>query len=1144
MNASCPACGFLNAGDAAFCGRCGAALGVRCPACGAGPHPVGLSYCTACGADLEQQAIPFERKIVSVLFVDLVGFTGLAEKLDPEDIRRLLDPYYAQVREELERYGGTVEKFIGDAVMALFGAPTAHEDDPERAVRAANAVREAVARLRTEDAPELHVRIGIATGEAVVTIGASRAGGEAMAHGDVVNTAARLEAGAPVDGILVDERTYRATRFQIDFHPAPPLHAKGKAAPISVWEVVAPRGHTGTDRFRHSRALVGRAHQVDLLVNALARVTGGRESRLVTLVGPPGIGKSRLVWELFQRVEQGVDLVFWREGRSLPYGEGATFWPLAEIVKAHAGILATDSVSVVEEKLRVAVEDVIHDGGEARWVAKHLAPLAGLALPRELRGDHRTEAFAAWRRFFEAISARRPLVLVLEDLHWADNGLLDFVSDQLGDRFHGALLVVATCRPELLERRPGWAASGKAETLAIEPLSDEETSRLVGDMLDASALPPELGSALLSRAGGNPLYAEEYVRMLLDRDLLRMGDTTWELTPADLPLPESVQAIVAARLDALPTGLKALIQNAAVIGKGFWLGALAAVGEQPRWSVENDLNELERKQLVRREPDSIVRSEPQLSFLHVIVRDVAYGQIPRSLRAEKHRRAAEWMESLSPDRTEDRAEMLSHHYSSALEYARATGQEVDALLAPTRIALREVGDRALALNAFGKAARYFADALELWPASEPDRAELVFSLGNARFHAESAGADLLEEARDAFLAAGRLEQAAEAMLLIGELLWMRADPDAFRLFDEAAALLEDSPASPVRAYVLSSRARFLTIGDENEEAIRVGLEALDMADDLGIEDVRAHALDSLGRARVRIGDPGGLADLEASIAIAVSVNSLESVRGYANLGNALVDAGELERAFEVYEEGRNAANRFGDADRIRWFDEERMYEAYWSGRWDEVTRLADGVMDRIEAGSATATEMDALLLRSRIRAGRDECPAALADSERAVALGRRAAYPEMLVPALALHARILEASGRPAEAIVCANELLSLWPDRCPTSYWLADVAFTLHSLGCSGRLLDATERARTASRWLEAAMAVGEGRLQRAAELYDAIGSRPDAALARLHAARLLAEAGRRGQAEAELGRALAEFRKLGASYYIGSGESLLLPA
>jgi class 3 adenylate cyclase/tetratricopeptide (TPR) repeat protein len=1144
MSASCPACGFLNAGDAAFCGGCGAALGVTCPACGAGPHPAGLSFCTACGAELEPRGIPIERKIVSVLFVDLVGFTGLAEQLDPEDIRRLLDPYYAQVRDELERYGGTVEKFIGDAVMALFGAPTAHEDDPERAVRAASAVREAVSRLRTEESPELHVRLGVATGEAVVSIGTARAGGEAMAHGDVVNTAARLEAGAPVDGILVDERTYRATRFQIDFRAAPPLHAKGKANAIPVWEVVAPRGHTGIDRSRHSLALVGRAREVEVLVGALDEVVTRHEPRLVTLVGPPGIGKSRLVWELSERVEKSVELVSWRQGRSLPYGDGATFWALADVVKAQAGILATDSSAVVEEKLRIAVEAVVDDGGEAAWIAKHLAPLAGLALPPELRGDHRTEAFAAWRRFLEAIAARRPLVLVLEDLHWADDGLLDFVSDQLGDRFQGALLVVATCRPELTDRRSGWGTGRKAKTLALEPLSDEETSRLVGNMLDASALPEELGSALLARAGGNPLYAEEYVRMLLDRDLLRMGEASWELAPTDFPLPESVQAIVAARLDALPPGQKALIQNAAVVGKGFWLGALAALGERARWSVENDLHELERKQLVRREPQSIVRSEPQLSFLHVLVRDVAYRQIPRSLRAEKHRRAAEWMESLSPDRTEDRAEMLAHHYSSALEYARAAGQEIETLLAPTRIALREVGDRALALNAFGKAARYFADALELWPSSAADRADLILRLGTARFHSEGGGGELLEEARDAFLSDGRLEQAAEAMLLIGELLWMRADPDAFGLFDDAAALLGDAAPSPVKAYVLSSRARFLTIGDENEEAIKVGLEALDMADDLGIEDVRAHALDSVGRARVRIGDHGGLADLEASIAIAVAVNSLESVRGYANLGNALVDAGELEHAFGVYEEGRRAANRFGDADRIRWFDAERIYECYWSGHWDELARLADEVIVGIDVDSTSAIEMDARLLRSRLHLGRDQHPAALADSARAVELGRRAAYPEMLVPALALHARVLEASGRPADAVACADELLALWPDRCPTSYWLADVAFTLLALGSSSRLLEPSGRARTTSRWLEAANAVAEGRLDRAAELYEAIGSRPDAAIARLHSARLHAEAGMRGEAEAELGRALAMFRQLRASYYVRSAEALLLPA
>jgi tetratricopeptide (TPR) repeat protein len=632
--------------------------------------------------------------------------------------------------------------------------------------------------------------------------------------------------------------------------------------------------------------------------------------------------------------------------------------------------------------------------------------------------------------------------------------------------------------------------------------------------------------------------------MLLDQNMLEMVGPNWELTTADLPLPDSVQAIVAARLDALPRAEKALIQDAAVVGKGFWLGALAALEDEPRWSAEDRLDELERKELIRRENESVVHSEPQYSFRHIIVRDVAYGQIPRSLRAEKHRRAAEWIESLAPDRTEDRAEMLAHHYRSALQYTRATGEAADALVERTATALREVGDRALSLHAFSKAAHFYAEALALTPPDARKRAELLFRLGTARFHAESGGADNLEEARDAFLAQGQLERAAEAMVLIGELLWMRADPTAFACFEKAVALLRNSPSSRAKAHVLSSRARFLMIADENEEAIRVGLEALAMAGDLRLEEVRAHALDSIGLARARLGDERGIADLEASIAIAVGINSLESVRGYANLGNTLVESGDLARAFEVYEEGRSAAKRLGDADRISWFDAERMYEWYWRGRWDDLLELADEVVGRIEPGMTTVIEMDARLLRSRIRVGRDKRSAALEDSARAVELGRRAGYPEMLVPALALHASILAASGQPDAAIASAEELLSLWPERCPSSYWLADLAFVLHRLGRSGRLLDAIGRAKTETRWLEAATAVAQRRLGHAAELFAAIGSTPDAALARLRAAELLIEAGSREQAETELERALVELRALGASYYVRAGEALLLPA
>ena len=663
------------------------ALGIICPSCGAGPLPAGIAFCTACGTELARPGVMLERKIVSVVFVDLVGFTAMSEALDPEEVRRLLGPYYQRVREELEGFGGTVEKFIGDAVMALFGAPVAHEDDAERAVRAGYAVLQAVRRLPADaTAGALRVRIGIATGEAVVDVNARPHGGDATAHGDVVNTASRLQTGAPVDAILVDERTYRATRFQIDFRPEPPLLAKGKAQPVPVWSVVQPRARTGTDPSRRT----GRWSAARTRLRCWSMRSAGRGRRRAAdgdagrAAGDrqvaPGLGAGT------STSSGETDIVFWRQGRSLPYGDGVTFWALGEIVKANAGILATDPAAIVEEKLRIAVEYVVADANEARWIEGHLAPLAGLTSARELRGDRRTEAFTAWRRFLELIAARRPLVLVFEDMHWADDGLLEFIADHLGDRFTGPLLVVVTCRPELLDRRPQWAGAARSTMLELQPLSDQETADVVTNLLDAAELPPELRSALLARAGGNPLFAEEYVRMLLDRGLLRSEGSGPELTGSDLPLPESVQSIIAARLDALPSEEKLLVQDAAVVGRAFWLGALSEMGQRQRWSVEHMLHELERKQLVRRERDSIVLTEPQYAFSHALVRDVAYEQIPRARRSRKHWRTAGWIESLSPERTEDRAEMLAHHYLRALRYLPPASRSARELLVRRRAA--------------------------------------------------------------------------------------------------------------------------------------------------------------------------------------------------------------------------------------------------------------------------------------------------------------------------------------------------------------------------------------------------------------------------------------------------------------------------
>jgi class 3 adenylate cyclase len=503
-----------------------------------------------------------ERKVVTVFFADLLDFTAKAQPVDPEDVRAFLSPYHARIRSELERFGGTVEKFAGDAVMAIFGAPAAHEDDPERAVRAALAIRHWL----IEQGEALHARIAVATGEALVTLGALASEPEPIAVGEVVTTAARLRDAASVNGVLVDEQTFRRTRDAIEYREAAPIVAEGKSQPISAWEAIRPLARPGVDLSRHRTPFVGRERELAALQERLAWAASQRSPQLVTILGVPGIGKSRLVSELQQAAVGASEPLTWRKGRSLPYGDGVGFWALEEMVKAEAGILETDPIQKVERKLGKAVRRIIEDPAEAGRIATYVGPLIGLGGGEATTADRRDEMFAAWRHFLEALADERPFVLVFEDLHWADDALLDFV-DELLDRVSGVpLLVVATARPELLERRPGWAG-GKpnALTISLPPLSQSDTTRLVAAMLERPVLPAEAHEALLARIGGNPLYAEQFCRILVEHGRLEA-------------LPESLHGIIAARLDALADVEKRLLQDAAVVGTVFWVGALEAIG--------------------------------------------------------------------------------------------------------------------------------------------------------------------------------------------------------------------------------------------------------------------------------------------------------------------------------------------------------------------------------------------------------------------------------------------------------------------------------------------------------------------------------------------------------------------------------------
>jgi class 3 adenylate cyclase/tetratricopeptide (TPR) repeat protein len=1133
----CDACGFENSVGARFCGGCGAPLEQRCPSCGEGVAP-GLAFCTSCGARLGGAASPVsareERKVVTVLFCDLVGFTSRAEQLDPEDVRRVLSPFYSRLRAELERFGGTVEKFIGDAVMALFGAPVAHEDDPERAVRAALAIRDAVAALNEENPGlDLQVRIAVNTGEAMIALGARPSEGEGMAAGDVVNTAARMQSAAPVGGILVGESTYRATRQAIDYRDAESMVAKGKAEPVPVWEAVAARWRFGVDVAQlGGTELVGRGEELDLLRDALNRARRERAAQLVTLVGEPGIGKSRLVFELFKHVEAEPGLItYWRQGRSLPYGEGVTFWALSEMAKSHAGILETDSADTAEEKLRQAVAEAIADPVDVDWALGHLRPLVGLGGNVELTADSRTEVFAAWRKFFEAIAEKRPLVLVFEDLQWADEGLLDFI-DHLVEWASGVpLLCVCTTRPELLERRPDWGGGKRnATTVSLSPLSDEETAHLVHALLGTAVLPAELQSTLLARASGNPLYAEEFARLVEERS----G------SDGELPLPESVQGIIAARIDALPAEEKEILQDAAVVGKVVWVGTVAALADAPRWTVEERLHALERKEFVRREQRSTVESETEYAFRHALVRDVAYGQIPRSSRADKHRLVAEWIDSIG-ERTEDRAEMLAHHYRSALEFARASGQPTEALAGPARAALRDAGDRAWGLSSPVTAKRFYETALELWPEDEPGRASLLFRYGKTvRLTDDHAADALLAEARDALLAEGDRETAAEAETVRAEFSWYLGRPaEALERLEQASGLVEDAGPSGAKIRVLAERARLELFAGRTREAIDVGREALRMAEALEDDQQRAELLNTIGVARFYAdeSDRGGLEDVEQSAAIARTTAAPETlVRSLFNVAELRMMLGDVRQSRELFEELREVTRRFGLDTFDRWQRGAEPEFLYLHGRWDEAASKAAEFIAEVEEGSPHYQEGECRIARGKIRLARGEVEGALEDARRGADFARAAGDHQLLQPTLSLSAWVHALVGETAEASALTNEVLELGPF---VSVYAADLAWAMRELGRGGEFLERAlpelPEGKEPTLWRVAARAVASGELERAAEVFAEIGSAPDEAYARLVAAE------ERGTVGAELERALLFFRDVRATAYLQRGEALL---
>ena len=910
---------------------------IACPACRA-ENPDGSRFCGQCAALLVASPAHLEeRKVVTTLFCDLVAFTAMSEAADPEDVDALLREYFARATKVIESHGGTVEKFIGDAVVGVFGVPAVHEDDPERAVRAGLRIVEALEGMKRPDGSPLGVRVGINTGEALVRLNVTPGSGEGFLTGDAVNVGARLQSAAPPMGVVVGAPTHELTRKAIVYKALESLAAKGKRESLDVWLAVSPLARTGAQAFERATPFVGRTVELSFLTALLDKAADTASPQVALVVGEPGIGKSRLVAELFARVDTGSRLVTWRQGRCLPYGEGVTFWALAEIVKAHAGILESDDRMTVETKL----EEVLPEGEDRPWFRQRLRALLGL----EAAQAEREENFTAWLRFLEEIASRNPAVLAIEDLHWADEALLAFVAHVATHATEVPILLIATARPELFEEHPSFAATSRVNRVALEPLSAAETETLVDSLLRETT--NGVRETIVRHAEGNPFYAEESARLMLDR--MGVARPTPRMpghaTRHQVELAPSVQAVIAARLDGLPAALKVLVADASVVGETFWDGALAAVGGRSPEEVDAGLHELVEKQLVHRVRTSSMAGEREFAFGHGLAREVAYSALPRLVRAKKHQAVAGWIEAKLGERVHELAEILAHHYVTALELARDTGHlKFEAEVLPRAVEhLTRAGRRALTADVRA-AERYCSRAMALTSGSEWSP-ELLCTwatvLSLTEHHREALA--IWEEAVERLRAEGEAARAAAVMCDM-EFEYETFGLDYGGLLEDALDLVRDEGPSPELVKVLTYS---LAVDLERKTAPEVVAEGVGrviaMSRDLGLP-VPPMALMIRGRARSFLGDEGGIEDMERGLRAAEGQGlAVEAEVIRATIALWIREFKGLAASLEPTLQGLETARRRGDGTFVRTYETWFVILRYLNGDWDQALEGAQAI---------------------------------------------------------------------------------------------------------------------------------------------------------------------------------------------------------
>jgi class 3 adenylate cyclase/tetratricopeptide (TPR) repeat protein len=1022
---SCGECGRENPGGAKFCNSCGAPLLQPCPSCGT-QNASDARFCSECGTplgDTQPAAAPgpsppepvTERRLVSVLFADLVGFTPLSETRDPEEVRELLSRYFDNCRRLIELYGGTVEKFIGDAVMAVWGTPTATEDDAERAVRAALDLVAAVSGLGDEvGAPELRARAGVLTGEAAVNLAAV---GEGMVAGDLVNTASRVQSAAEPGSVFVGEATHRASERAIVYEDAGSHELKGKEGETPLWRAL--RVVSGVGGELRSEGLeapfVGRDRELRQIKDLFHICAEEGRAQLVSVTGIAGIGKSRLAWEFYKYFDGLSQIVYWHRGRCLSYGEGVTYWALADMVRMRCRIAEDDPEPEALSKLRAALDEHLLDPEERRFVEPRLAQLLGLG---EQETRDRQDLFAAWRLFFERLAETYPTVLAFEDMHWADASLLDFVEYLLEWSRDKPLFVVTLARPELLEKRPTWGAGHRNFTsLYLEPLSEQAMEELLIGLVPG--LPPSLRTQILARAEGVPLYAVETVRMLLDRGLLVEDGSAYKVVGeiGSLDVPETLQALVAARLDGLAAEERRLVQDAAVVGKTFTHASLAAVTGQPEAELEPLLASLVRKELLGVQSDPRSPEHGQYGFLQDIVRRVAYETLPKRERRAKHLAAAEHLAvTLGEDEV---AEVIASHLLEA--YRLDPGApEAESLRTHAYTALLRAGERAASLGASIEAQRYFEQAAELAAEPTTEAAALMRAGEMSALTGDAAGAEAafaravsLYEELDNTHAAGR----ATAWLAYAEQLRGDAHGAVERMERAYEVIGEDEPDADLALLLTRLGAAHFFAGNL-ELAMERTEQGLEIAEALRLPEmlVRGWSTKATITAPRKPQEARALLQLALDTASAYELPAQATMQ-LSNLSDLGFQGDRYAESLGYLSEALEGARRTGSR-RSEWFAlAEMSYALTMLGRWDEALArlgdLPDEIVGRNDVSSVLSGVLEVHLQRGEVAAAR-ELLARFEELEGSSDVQSRVGYDTA-------HAAVLFAEGHSDEALVAAE---------------------------------------------------------------------------------------------------------------------------